>query len=84
MHLTIEKGIEIDADGGTVSIENSPDCRDPNSETFLRMGEYDTTTQFPVWCHPAMIRYMEITGSKVYNIYMCGADHRTPPVRQGF
>eukprot|EP00966_Prymnesium_polylepis_P119699 2766388-Prymnesium_polylepis.1 len=74
MRLGLRLGRKIDANGGSVSFEFAPDCRDPASPWFMRVGDYDTSGQFPLEAQPEFIQYVEDTGSVIIVRPLCGAN----------
>ena len=64
----------VDLNGGSVTLEFTPDCRDPNTDWFMRVGDFDTSEQFPLEAMPEMQQYIRDTGSVVVVRPLCGAD----------
>ena len=73
MRLTVVCGKLVHDAGGSVTIEAPPDCRNPASEWFLSMGEYDSSNQHPVWQDPLMIDYLAYAESELVTRPMCAA-----------
>ena len=72
--LTLRLAYDIDARGGSVSLENSPDCRDATSPWFIARDGFTSATQFPVWADPDMQRYIRHTGSKLITLAISAYD----------
>ena len=68
---------KIHAQGGSVSFESSPDCKDSNAPWFLSAGKYNTTEHFSYWDDTLMRDYIRDTGSVILTLSRCAAD---PPV----
>jgi hypothetical protein len=64
----------VDRNGGSVTLEFTPDCRASNTAWFMRVGDFDTSAQFPLEAMPEMKQYMEDTGSRIVVRPLCGAD----------
>ena len=76
MMLAVDVAYVVHDRGGTVSLENSPDCRDPQSLWHRSMGGYSTATQFPAWAHPYMAKYIAHSQSTVHTVPLCaGGPH---------
>ena len=81
MLMCVRMGTVVDANGGPVIFENSPNCTDPKSPWHLTRGGYSSATQVPVWTHPAMRAYIERTGSTLVTRPSCGMADALPAIR---
>ena len=63
MKLAISLGYKIHDQGGKVTFENSPDCRDSVTPWHVSMEGYSSRTQFPCWEDPDMLAYIAYTKS---------------------
>ena len=63
--------------GGSVSFESSPDCKDRTKPWFLSAGAYDTAEHFSYWDDSLMRDYIKDTGSVIVTVSRCAAE---PPV----
>jgi hypothetical protein len=73
MRLTLVCGKLIHDSDGSVTIESTPDSRDPASAWFLSMGGYDSSTQHPLWEDPLVKEYITYTESELVTRPMCAA-----------
>ena len=73
MRLTLACGKLIHDSDGSVTIESTPDSRDPASTWFLSMGGYDSSTQHPLWEDPLVKEYITYTESELVTRPMCAA-----------
>ena len=61
--LGLDIALDIHNGGGSVTIESSPDCRDPTDKWFCARHGFSTASQWPLWEDPAVKEYIRITNS---------------------